>query len=78
MERARSQLGIVFLELNWEDTVSFDIPDEDLIKCVKFIHTARTSGGSALVHCAQVSVLGMVLVSLVPSPTPSFSSLAVR
>lgn len=59
MERAKSQLGIMFLELNWEDTVSFNIPDEDLIQCVKFIHSARTSGGSVLVHCAQVRVLGI-------------------
>lgn len=49
----------MFLELNWEDTVSFNIPDEDLIQCVKFIHSARTSGGSVLVHCAQVRVLGI-------------------
>lgn len=59
VERAKSQLGIMFLELNWEDTVSFNIPNEDLIQCVKFIHSARTSGGSVLVHCAQVRVLGI-------------------
>lgn len=59
VERAKSQLGIMFLELNWEDTVSFNIPDEDLIQCVKLIHSARTSGGSVLVHCAQVRVLGI-------------------
>ena len=54
VERAKLQLGIVFLELDWEDTTSFIISDADLTKCVKFIHSAITSGGSVLVHCAQV------------------------
>ena len=56
VERAKSQLGIVFLELDWEDTTSFVISDVDLTKCVKFIHSAITSGGSVLVHCAQVGL----------------------
>lgn len=53
VEAAKSELGITFLELGWEDAVSFTIPQEDLIKCVKFIHEARENGGSVLVHCAQ-------------------------
>jgi len=56
VERAKLQLGIVFLELDWEDTTSFIISDADLTKCVKFIHSAITSGGSVLVHCAQVGL----------------------
>ena len=54
METARSDLHITFLELGWEDTTSWSIPDEDLVQCVRFIHTARRAGGSVLVHCAQV------------------------
>ena len=54
MEKARTELGIVFLELGWEDTTSYTITDGDLVRCVEFIHIARTSGGSVLVHCAQV------------------------
>ena len=54
METAKSELHIAFLELGWEDTTSWSIPDEDLVRCVRFIHAARRAGGSVLVHCAQV------------------------
>lgn len=47
------ELGITFLELGWEDTTSFVIPETDLGRCVEFIHEARGNGGSVLVHCAQ-------------------------
>lgn len=53
---AKGDLGIVFLELCWEDTTSFSIPESDLVQCVKFVHEARLRGGSVLVHCAQVRI----------------------
>ena len=53
--RARSD-GVVFLELNWEDTTTFSIPECDLVQCIHFIHQARLAGGSVLVHCAQVQL----------------------
>lgn len=54
MASAKTDCNIDFLELNWEDTTTFTIPEADLVRCVRFIHKARTSGGSVLVHCAQV------------------------
>ena len=54
--RARTELGISVLDLGWEDTTSFAIPEEDLARSAKFIHAARAAGGSVLVHCAQVRV----------------------
>ena len=51
---AKKELKIEFLELNWEDIVSYVIKDDDLVQCACFIHRARTSGGSVLVHCIQV------------------------
>ena len=59
MDYAKKELKIVFLELNWEDSTSYNIQEDDLVKCVHFIHQARNSGGSVLVHCAQVSKLRM-------------------
>ena len=55
MASAKRDAHIVFLELNWEDTTTFSIPETDLVKTVHFIHEARISGGSVLVHCAQAS-----------------------
>ena len=52
---AKEKQGVVFLELNWEDTTEFVIPDEDLVRSVRFICEARKKGSSVLVHCAQVS-----------------------
>ena len=54
MEYAKKELKLVYLDLNWEDSTSFVIQEEDLVKCARFIHQARRSGGSVLVHCAQV------------------------
>ena len=54
MKYAKKELKIEFLELNWEDIVSYVIKEDDLVRCVRFIHRARTSGGSVLVHCIQV------------------------
>lgn len=70
VERAKSQLGIVFLELDWEDTTSFIISDADLTECVKFIHSAITSGGSVLVHCAQVRLHMSIHLNHVHSSQP--------
>ena len=47
---------MVFLELGWEDTTDFSISEDDLIRCVKFVHEARKKGGSVLIHCAQVKL----------------------
>lgn len=60
MASAKSDANVVFLELNWEDTTTFSIPESDLVKCVSFIHEARSSGGSVLVHCAQVYACHMM------------------
>ena len=53
--RAKSELGITFLQLKWDDVTDFCIPEEDLVQAVRFIHHGRLEGGSILVHCAQVS-----------------------
>lgn len=52
--QAKSELGITFLQLKWEDLTHFCIPEEDLVQAVRFIHHGRLEG-SVLVHCAQVS-----------------------
>ena len=61
-EKAKSEHGIVFLDLMWQDATTFIIPEADLVKCVLFIHKARSSGGSVLVHCAQVRTGHKLLV----------------
>ena len=69
MEYAKKELKVTFLELNWEDSTSFVIEEEDLVQCAQFIHQARVSGGSVLVHCAQVYIVnssGSVLDELNP------------
>jgi atypical dual specificity phosphatase len=53
VERARSELGVAFLDLGWVDSTSFEISDDSLVSCCRFIHLARRTGGSVLVHCAQ-------------------------
>ena len=50
--QAKSELGITFLQLKWEDLTHFCIPEEDLVQAVRFIHHGRLEG-SVLVHCAQ-------------------------
>ena len=57
MEFGKNNLNITFLNLNWEDSESFVIPEDDLVCCTRFIHTARQNGGSVLVHCAQVCII---------------------
>ncbi len=56
MKKARDELGVSFLELNWEDTTSFSIEEQDLVKSVEYVHRARMGGGGVLIHCAQVVV----------------------
>ena len=70
VECAKQELSLVYLELNWEDVLSYNIQEEDLVKCVRFIHKARSNGGSVLVHCAHVSVKNQV-----PSLVPRFFSM---
>ncbi len=53
------ELGIVTLELNWEDHEGFSIEDKDICTSCLFIHKAILSGHSVLVHCAQV---GSILI----------------
>jgi protein-tyrosine phosphatase len=53
VEKARSELGVTFQNLDWIDSTSFDITDASLSSCCAFIHHARNSGASVLVHCAQ-------------------------
>ena len=53
VDKARDELGIAFLELDWVDATSFHISDESLSTSCRFIHQARSSGASVLVHCAQ-------------------------
>ena len=55
MRRAKESLGVLYLELDWEDSTEFSIPEADLVRCVQFVHEGRRTGGSVLVHCAQVS-----------------------
>lgn len=56
VEKARSELRVTFQNLDWIDSTSFDISDASLSACCVFIHQARSSGASVLVHCAQVHV----------------------
>ena len=66
MKRAKKELKIEFLELNWEDIISYVIKDDDLVQCARFIHQARTSGGSVLVHCIQVYMYSQVSLIFLP------------
>lgn len=50
---ATSLGNLVSLFLEWEDSISYDITDEDFGKVINFIHEHRQKGGSVLVHCAQ-------------------------
>ena len=52
---------MTFLDLDWIDATSFEISDDSLDECCRFIHKARTSGSSVLVHCAQVNKLSLSL-----------------
>ena len=53
MKKAKA-MGIVFLEMEWIDDISYIIELGDLVRCVEFIHSGISSGGNVLVHCAQV------------------------
>ena len=55
VEHAQSEMGVVILNMDWEDTEQFTIPQSDFVQSSKFIHEGRQRGGSVLVHCAQVS-----------------------
>ena len=57
VEQVKTELSCTFLELDWDDSQQFDIPDDDLVKCVQFVHAAISKGHSVLVHCAQVSII---------------------
>ena len=61
------ELEIHYLALDWDDSPKFDIPMEELLKAISFIHEALRTG-SILVHCAQVSaqIRYIMLVHLGP------------
>ena len=40
-------------DLDWEDTMKYNIEDEDFCHVIEFVDNARKHG-SVLVHCAQV------------------------
>ena len=62
VEQVKTELSCTFLELDWDDSQQFDIPDDDLVKCVQFVHAAISKGHSVLVHCAQVSIIYCVAI----------------
>lgn len=53
VKKAKDELKVTILDLNWEDHNHFIIPDNDVITSCRFIHEAIKSGNSVLVHCAQ-------------------------
>ncbi len=73
MESAKKDLGIEFLALDWQDSISFSIPEAELVSCVEFVHAARMSGSSVLVHCAQVrgTVESHIIATLRTNPQGS-------
>ena len=55
VQEARDILKINFLELNWEDTETWLIPDSDIRTLCSYIQTGLDmEGQSVFVHCAQV------------------------
>lgn len=71
VEKAESELGVTFLKLDWIDTTSFCITDDSLSACCRFIHQARKSGASVLVHCAQVELCTYNIVHSLVFPIKS-------
>ena len=47
--------GINYVDVEWEDSLVFDIPEDELASVVRFIERMRRQGKSVIVHCAQVS-----------------------
>jgi len=52
VKKVRETLNITALDLEWEDSMSFNISDDDFCSVVEFIDAARKFG-SVLIHCAQ-------------------------
>lgn len=52
-EDAIESFGINYLEVEWEDSLVFNIPEDDLASVLRHIEAVRREGGSVLVHCAQ-------------------------
>jgi hypothetical protein len=48
-----NELNIEYLTLYWNDDADFEIPIDDVIKGLNFVHIGRRNG-NVLVHCAQV------------------------
>lgn len=48
-----SMNNVDVLYVEWEDSISFHIPNEDLEKVLRYMHENLKSGGSVFVHCAQ-------------------------
>ena len=49
-------LKIEYLTLFWDDDAEFEIPIDDIIKGLNFIHAGRNNG-NVFVHCAQVRIM---------------------
>ena len=49
-------LKIEYLTLFWDDDAEFEIPIDDIIKGLNFIHGGRNNG-NVFVHCAQVRIM---------------------
>lgn len=52
MKTIVEDLKIEYLTLFWDDDSEFEIPIDDVIKGLTFIHDGRTNG-NVFVHCAQ-------------------------
>ena len=77
MKRAEREMGVTFLNLDWVDSTSFEISDESFSDCCRFIHRARSDGGSVLVHCAQVQHLPPSNIHTLTPPPPLSLSLSL-
>ncbi|XP_066935196.1 dual specificity protein phosphatase 22-B-like [Clytia hemisphaerica] len=42
-----------YIEVEWEDSLAFHIPEHEMKHVLRHIHSVRTNGGAVLVHCAQ-------------------------
>lgn len=52
-EGAIQSNSIDYLSVDWEDSLQFNIPEQDLATVLRHIHKVRTRGEAVLVHCAQ-------------------------
>ncbi len=67
-KRIHKKFNVNVLDLDWEDNMKFQITNEDFRQAAVFIQQGRKSGGSVLVHCAQVIMLFLVVPPLCKTP----------